>query len=303
MKLLFFSDLHLGSGMFKGRSGREDMLELGFDILHQVLAKAEELQATVVFGGDWFDQPLNVNIDALNGSIEILKNHRYVNVYAISGNHDLTTKATFNPDSEGDFRYQRTSLDVLKYACENFILMDNSYFMQKDGVTVWLVPYFNSGYDFHSFLDYYWDKYHDTERNKGKNILVMHQTPQGNALNLPADVDMEGYKFDWVLCGHIHKPSQDGNLIVMGNPYQRDAGDFGQDKYIYLYDTQDDSWEPIKLKYPEVAQSVASLQGVVVPTETTEELTEVYQTNDKVQILAEYCGDNFLLEYIKPYLQ
>lgn len=303
MKLIFFSDLHLGTGVFKGRSGKHDMLELGLNILDQVLQKAQSLGATVVFGGDWFDQPLNVNVEALNGSIEILRKYQYVDIYAISGNHDLCTKAVFDPDEDGDYRYQRTSLDVLKHACPNFVLMDNSYYTQKDGVTLWFVPYFNYGHDFHNFLDYYWDKYHDTERNNGRNILIMHQTPQGNALNLPADVDMEGYKFDWVMCGHIHKPSQIGNLIVMGNPYQRDAGDFGQGKFIYLYGTDTNDFEPIQLDYPEVAQSVASLQEITLPTDTEVSEPEIYQGNDKIQILAEYCKDETLLEYIKTYLQ
>lgn len=302
MKLIFFSDLHLGSGIFKGRSGREDMLILGFDILTQVLSKARELNAKVIFGGDWFDQPLNVNIDALNGSIEVLNKFSDIEIYAISGNHDLATKALFDPDYELDFRYPKTALWSLHKACDNFTLMDNTKFAMNFGTTLWFAPYFNSGFDFNNYLDWILHRYQDSSMTK--NILVMHQTPQGNALNLPADVDMEGYKFDWVLCGHIHKPSQDGNLIVMGNPYQRDAGDFGQDKYIYLYDTQENEWDTIKLAYPEVAQSVASLQtGIAVSTELTEEITEVYQTNDKVQILGEYCGDNSLLEYIKPYLQ
>lgn len=302
MKLIFFSDLHLGAGVFKRKDGiRLDMLTLGLDILYEILEIARERKAKVVFGGDWFDQPLNVNIDALNWSIERLNEFPDVEIFAISGNHDLATKAIFNPDDDGDYRYPKTSLWSLDQACHNFNLMDNQKFAMNFGTTFWFVPYFNSGQDFNNYLDDILHKYQSHDMTK--NILVMHQTPQGNALNLPPDADLEGYKFDLVLCGHIHKPSQDGNLIVMGNPYQRDAGDFGQDKFIYLYDTQEDSWEPIKLNYPEVAQSVASLQGVAVPTETTEEITEVYQTNDKLQILGEYCGDNSLLEYIKPYLQ
>lgn len=301
MKLLFFSDLHLGTGVFKGRSGRQAMLDLGCMILTQVLQKARDLNAKVMFGGDWFDQPLNVNIEALNASIEILNRFSDIEIFAISGNHDLCTKAVFDPDDDGDYRYPKTALWPLAQACSNFKLMDNEKFATNFNRTYWFVPYFNSGWDFNNYLDWILHCYQDSSMTR--NILIMHQTPQGNALNLPADVDMDGYKFDWVMCGHIHKPSQFGNLIVMGNPYQRDAGDFGQGKFIYLYDTETNDFEPIQLDYPKVVQSVASLQEIVLPKETEVAEPEIYQGNDKIQILAEYCKDETLIEYIKTYLQ
>lgn len=306
MKLLFFSDLHLGTGVFKGKdSTKSDMLGLGLGILRQILELAREQKATVLFGGDWFDQPISVNIKAMNASIELLNYYPDVQIYAISGNHDLSSKAIYKPDWEGDYRYPYTSLSILQKACSNFHLQDNHayYHFGSTDVKVWFMPFYQQGFDecledmvvkFHEPLDY--------------NILLMHQTPVGNSLNLPPDTTYDYDLFDQIFCGHIHKPSHSGNLCVMGNPYQRDAGDYGQHKYVYLFDTNHKSFKWVLLDYPEVASSdyLIGREAEFAFTEeclSVSELTEVYQSKDKVAILESYCENKEVyLNYIKKFL-
>lgn len=307
MKLLFFSDLHLGTGIFKGELSNLDMLDLGKDILHQILSLAKLHKATVIFGGDWFHNPINVNIASLNASIEIINRYPSVDIYAISGNHDLSSKIIYETDENGYFKYPDTALTVLSKACPNFKLCDNLPFgvfanVRPGGLdlVIHFIPYFNRGEDFQDYM-------YNTIQNNDKvnldnvSILVMHQSIANNGLNLIPDVDLDDCSYNWIMCGHIHKPADLGDIIIMGNPYQRDSGDFGQLKNVYLYDTLSNSFEKIRLDYPNVSKSMSTLQGLEINLDIVEE-EDVYQTNDVVNILEKYCNDSDLLNYIKTYV-
>ncbi len=245
MKVLFFSDLHLGTGFIKTSEGSVDRLEIGLDILDQVLKLAQELGALVVFGGDFFDSPIMVPIKAMIRAINLMNSYPGVPVYAISGNHDLAAKA-LDPDN-----YPETSLDVIAESVSQFKLMNKTEgpVFLDNGYAINFIPFFDNKEAFSKAFE----RIMSHENLMGeKSLLVIHQTPEGNLLNLPSDFEADLSSFHRVFCGHIHKPGFHKNVLVMGNPYHRDAGDRGQEKFVYVLDTKVEELAAISLKYPEI---------------------------------------------------
>ena len=75
-----------------------------------------------------------------------------------------------------------------------------------------------------------------------KNYLVIHQTPLGiSNPHITPDVNIEDLTpFTRIFCGHIHKKETIGKLQVLGSPLHRDLGDIGDEKGIWLFDTETD---------------------------------------------------------------
>lgn len=239
MKLVVFSDLHVHP--YRQFSVNNSRMEHCLMVVQDVFKYAHSIGANyILFTGDWFHELGKVPTNALNRSIEVLREmsrvYENISIIAISGNHDQQGRNTIDTPSE-------SALKALAQACRsNFILFDYNYDAfgsMEEGVQIFGIPYMEFPEDFYRILE----RMVTLINPSMVNILMMHQVPTGNEDNIPSQVDTTNgllKKFDLVLNGHIHRHQRySGNLVTVGSPLHHDLGDLGQEKYVLSIDTND----------------------------------------------------------------
>lgn len=212
--MIIFSDLHAHT--FQGDTTR---LDLAVEFLDHVLKEAQFQGVPVLNCGDIVHAHGRVPTEVSIKLIEVFKKYPNVVVYAISGNHDQSTK---NYLSSISYNFNT----VLSLACPNYITFDFKSFQWDKFIFVG-IPYLTDGIGFFDVVD---------QVPATKNmILVGHQTPS-KLFNdfIPKQIDIEDprlSKFSHVFLGHIHRHQElVPNRFMVGNPIWQDAGDTGDVK-------------------------------------------------------------------------
>lgn len=231
-----FSDLHMHkytqfSDPIEGINGR---LWQSVKFLRHISGVANNYQVPLLFSGDWFETQANlenqVGSVALNTYKKYIQN-RGIPTIAISGNHDFSQrngKDTKSPSHLAKFN-----------VFDKFSLLDNLSCVITPGDKLFVqgVPYMDNDSDTLIAIK---------EKRKGINlapngaikILLLHQDFPG--AKTPAGFECKEYKaldrnlnklfkpWDFVLCGHIHKPQKLAkNTWMLGSPIHQISSDEG----------------------------------------------------------------------------
>lgn len=226
MKIIYQGDLHLRDGSPVNRIDNYYEAELGK--LQQLMDFGSEHEASILLGGDIFDTH-KVSAALVNQTIRILQTARF-GVYATLGQHDV-------PYHEVDILkspvYSLLASDAISVAMESGVCRiagTRIYFCgwEED------VP-IRAGTGFHIFLGhvsvfekqipFYW---------KGEGF-----TPKTLKERFP--------EYDLYLCGDIHVPFIQGNVIVSGSMMRQSIDQIDYRPRCYLIET--DTMEVTPLYY------------------------------------------------------
>lgn len=238
-KCIYFSDLH--ANKYQQFSEHHDRLKDCLCVISDVFKYAKHYGAdTILFGGDLVDNPKSIYLPVLNGLMTTFskwfKKCPNITLYAISGNHDQSSKNYWGTPAE-------TALTAFATAFpDRFVLIDNEVVQVGDtDCYVSGIPYYENKDCFDQTLNAQVERLQDKNDGSAVVTLLIHQTPEGiynphiKAETSPADPRYAA--FDMILCGHIHKPQKlNSKFLVGGNPLHRDLGDIGDDKGIWLLD-------------------------------------------------------------------
>ncbi len=167
-----------------------------------------------------------------------------LDVYLISGNHDLET---YKAGDLSTALYTLASIKSEKHGSE-VIFLDDSHVSKKNNITLMGIPYIHSTGDFKAVLE----KVNEIQ----PDVLLIHQGIDEfkPAAGIPdtglKELDLEETG-GWVLAGHYHKKHRVNKVIQVGAPVQHNFGDEGQERGCWLIDTEADTAEFYKLTYPE----------------------------------------------------
>lgn len=205
--------------------------------------------------GDIFHKPISLSNDLIDEAFVFIKDSLHeleVDMYAISGNHDL---------SRSNFVHKKPSPSYIRTLSK---LVDEvncwdlkSGYVQWGDVDIYLhgVPYLTHNKGFVEYIE------NIATSISCKNILMIHRdlpgavNPMGYAINETSDLPKRFKKlfkkFDLVLCGHIHKPQKLGkNIYMIGSPKHQNRGDSGCEMgYWELHDDMSMHFKP--LNYPQ----------------------------------------------------
>jgi len=234
MKVLLFSDLHIHD--YKSHSKNFDRLENCLKVLSDLEKFCTKYDIDVIwFGGDLFDtfQVLMSRVvnDTVSRFKQIFESNKNLKIYAITGNHDQSSKNLIGSEAGSSLEYLHTIFP------DNFIIIDNIKVTFDGNVTLSGIPYYE-------YPEHFYKKLDERVKDLGgeHNYLMIHQTPKGIGNEMiPVDCfpsDKRFAKFDRVFCGHIHKRQQlTDNFEVIGSPIHRDLGDKEQTKGFYVINT------------------------------------------------------------------
>ena len=235
MKFIATADLHIHSYSKFNEDGRR--LKNCLKVLKYLFAIADKADANyILFAGDLFDSQKALPIEVINETVrtfkELFEKYKDVSFISISGNHDYGNKRVIGGKVI-------SSCDFLDQVFDRFILLD-------DGINKEL-PEIGTGranYSVVGVSDYYHaeDFYKMVEDAEDADLLMVHCTAMGYSDFFGSiDPKHECFKrFPLVISGDIHKSKWLAkNFLMLGSPLHRDSGDIGEDKGIWVFDTED----------------------------------------------------------------
>lgn len=209
MKLIHMADVHLGVRPDKGKPWAEVRKKHNWEAFTQVITTAEQEQTDLLLiAGDLFHgQPLLRELKEVNYQFSRLT---HTQVVLIAGNHDYIT-----PDS-----YYRT-----------FSWEEHVHFLRQEKIEYVEIPALRT----RVYGLSYWHRelpgslYENLKIAEGDfiNILMVHGGDEKHIPFQPKKLLQAG--FDYVACGHIHKPVQlvEHKVIMAGALQPIDCSDVG----------------------------------------------------------------------------
>lgn len=232
MKAIFFSDIHFHFWEKHNKGNKRIKSQMA--VFEKVIRLGFTNKCPIFFLGDLFNNPGEVTNKLLNyistSFSQVFKEYPGVQLYLISGNHDMSEKNTILHRSPS-------------YAHAFSTLFPNIHNLDFNSVT-------HEGTTFHG-IPYLEDnaglvEYSTKFSLKGEDILLIHTGFRGQK-DTSGVVVSEGFniteqvfdRFKYVLSGHIHKPGRvRQNIFSVGAPLQLRASDSeGKFGYWVLTDT------------------------------------------------------------------
>ena len=224
-KILLVGDTHLGLGYPNSVDKWFKIHQEYFqDFLLPLLKKELTKDDIIVLLGDLFDNRSVVPINILNYTQNVLEQMAQIcPVHVIIGNHDLYTKATNEVNTVKLYKYipnvfvyeEPTKIDFM---CKSILMLP---WVEKRKEQIEILKKF-SGCDYlfcHSDL------------NGAKMHLSSVAHKNHDKINVE---EFSGYK--QVFSGHIHLVQQNKNFTFVGNLFEMDRNDLGNQKGIFILD-------------------------------------------------------------------
>lgn len=249
--MLAFSDLQLSNNLPYGvhRQGYNSRLIEQFAAVKEIAEAALELEAPVVFAGDWFDER-RVDAQTLEISARIVALFRKnrIPLVIVAGNHDFADREVLvTPLSQ----YRR-----LLEGRDDFVFKIVDFATIVDFGDVALAAYAAGHFTPEAALEA------SAKMGAGKKqILVLHEMIKGgkfpNRTVIQEGVERTDLErllkvYDFVVAGDVHKPQflSGDRAFYCGSPLQYDFGDAGQKKGYFVVDLEERKAEfrPTKCK-------------------------------------------------------
>lgn len=231
MKIAILNDTHCGV--------RSDMVEMSnyagrfYDEVFFPYLDDNNIKQ-IVHLGDYFDRRKFVNFASLKAN----KQHfiepmikRGIHMDLILGNHDTYYKNTNDVNSPELLLFGDNNINVIGEPCTK----------EYDGCEITLVPWINP--------ENYADSV-DFILNSNATQCWGHFEFEGAMMqpgfNCPHGLDYTYVKrFEQVLSGHFHHKSELGNIRYLGSQMEFTWGDFGDQKYFHIFDTETRELTPV----------------------------------------------------------
>ena len=191
--------------------------------------------------GDFFDNRNSVSLHdidyVLNEFLPQLEDTGAI-MYVLAGNHDVAYKNT----------NKIHSLSILETSPNVRVIHDHVEPISTQSKTFVLCPWINNENEEQLMEEV---KHYATKNH----ILCGHFEFEGMKMNKTSKPCENGLdptqfkKFYQVISGHFHHPSTYGNVSYMGSVFHLTWQDHDDSKFIYIFDTNTDEFEPIENPY------------------------------------------------------
>lgn len=231
-----FSDIHLYK--FQAFNKGNSRLENSLKAMRIICNVALEHRVPILFCGDLFHIPKEVENETLTQVMEFFESIRQVEFFAISGNHDLSQKNGW------DYRSPTYLKGFNCFPCFRWLDYHKKPYPIKGG---WLqgLPYMNSVLELNKGIEAYRP---EIKKQKGFKILMLHTDCPGQKgfdnlehgeAELPKNIDHYFRDWDLVLFGHVHRPQKiTEKCYMLGSPIHQVASDKGEMGYWEIYNNR-----------------------------------------------------------------
>lgn len=225
-KLMLIGDMHLGhrSG---DRETAEYQLRVFDEFIFPLISKLGIKR--VIQTGDFFDARKAIRHDTMELVRErLIPKTKGVQWDVLVGNHDMHLKESIYPNS----------CNELLAGYDNFTIHNEPGVVEIDGIKIDMIPWICRD-NRKQVLDFI--------SNSVNNIAVGHfelagfQYYRGMASQGEDSHFLANYSQVW--SGHFHTISKANHILYVGTPYQLTFGDADDDRGVWVYDTDDGTFE------------------------------------------------------------
>jgi len=229
-KILIIGDCHLGMGFPNKYTKWFSVAKEYFETFLIPLIKRDLTKDDIIIQlGDLFDNRNFVPIDILNYAQSLIEEmSKICPVHILVGNHDMYHKSSGEINSINTFKY-----------IPNVFVYDKVEKIEYDGKRLLMMPYFEKRKEQIEIL----------KKFSGCDYLFCHSDLNGAKMHLTSVAhknhdkinveEFSGYK--GVYSGHIHINQRSKNFTFVGNPFEMDRNDLGNQKGIFIIDAIDGS--------------------------------------------------------------
>jgi len=221
----------------------------------------------IVHLGDLFDNRNIIPINLLNYGMDIVEEiSKIAPLHIIVGNHDLWSKSASSINSVRPFRY-----------IPNVTVYDSTDLLVYNGIKILMMPYIENRLDQIKLIN----------DNSNCDYLFCHSDLNGCKMHLTSvahknadKIDIEDFNiFSKVRSGHIHLVQSNNQFTFVGSIFQMDRNDIGDQKGIFVIDTNDGSEQFFPNTYSPVFKKFS-----VSNEDDIDRLDELKDTKDYVDL-------------------
>jgi calcineurin-like phosphoesterase family protein len=185
----------------------------------------------IIHLGDLFDNRNVIPINLLNYGMDVVEEiSKIAPLHIIVGNHDCWSKSSDEINTIRPFKW-----------IPNVHIYDKTSKVEFNGLKLCLMPYIEKRLEQINLIN----------SNKDCDYLFCHSDLNGCKMHLTSvghrnsdKIDIEDFKsFRGVYSGHIHLIQRNKNFTFVGSNFQMDRNDYGDQKGIFIIDTNDNSEE------------------------------------------------------------
>ncbi len=267
-KIFLIGDTHIGLG-YPNTTDKWHKIHIEYfrDFLMPLLRREVRDGDIIVHLGDLFDNRNIIPINLLNYGMDIVEEiSQIAPLHIIIGNHDLYSKSASEINSIRPFKY-----------IPNVKIYDSPKVLKFNNLNILMMPYIEKRLDQIKVI----------EENKNCDYLFCHSDLNGCKMHLSSaahrnndKIDIENFKsFKKVRSGHIHLVQSNKAFTFVGSIFQMDRNDTGDQKGIFVIDTEDDSEEFFPNKISPVFRKFR-----VIAEEDIDKLDEIRDTKDYIDL-------------------
>ena len=231
-KIFLISDTHIGLGYPNSvdkwfKVHQEYFSDFFIPLLKERLNPGD----IVVHLGDLFDNRNVIPINLLNYGMDVVEEiSNIAPLHIIVGNHDLWSKSASEINTIRPFRW-----------IPNVSIYDKTSKIEFNGVKICMMPYIEKRLEQIKLINEF----------KDCDYLFCHSDLNGCKMHLTSvahknsdKIDIEDFNFfRKVKSGHVHLVQSNKHFSFVGSPFQMDRNDYGDQKGIFIIDTNDDTEE------------------------------------------------------------
>lgn len=268
-KIYLLGDSHIGLGY---PNKTEKWLNVHREYFDEFLIpKLEEIVEEgdiIVHLGDLFDNRNVIPINLLNFAMDQVERiSKIAPLHIIVGNHDCWSRSTDEINTIRPFKY-----------IPNVSIYDKVSVLDYNGLKLLLMPYYEKKSEQIKHLN----------ENKHCDYVLCHSDLNGAKMHLTSTghknhdmIGVDEFKgFKGVYSGHIHLVQRQKNFTFIGSNFQMDRNDYGDQKGIFVINTDDESEEFIENNISPIFRKVR-----IVEEEDLEKLEDLKHTKDYVDIM------------------
>ena len=267
-KIYLIGDTHIGLGYPNNVDKWYKVHKEYFDkFLIPLLKKEIKPGDIIVHLGDLFDNRNIIPINLLNYGMDIVEEiAKIAPLHIIIGNHDLWSKSASEVNSVRPFKY-----------IPNVSVYDKTSILEYNGLKILMMPYIETKKEQINLIKQF--NYCD--------YLFCHSDLNGCKMHLTSvahkntdKIDVEDFSsFKKVYSGHIHIVQRSKNFNFVGSIFQMDRNDYGDQKGIFVLDTDTGEETFIENKVSPVFKKFR-----VTNEDDIEQLDNLKLTNDYIDL-------------------
>ena len=267
-KIFLIGDSHIGLG-YPNTTDKWHKVHIEYfrDFLIPLLKREVKEGDIIVHLGDLFDNRNIIPINILNYGMDVVEEiSKIAPLHIIIGNHDLYSKSASEINSIRPFKY-----------IPNVEIYSSPRILNYNNLNILMMPYIEKRVEQIKVI----------EDNKNCDYLFCHSDLNGCKMHLNSvahrnhdKIDIENFKsFRKVRSGHIHLVQTNNNFTFVGSIFQMDRNDIGDQKGIFVIDTENDTEEFFPNNVSPVFKKFR-----VVDEESIDELDTLKESKDYIDL-------------------